>query len=204
VCCVLCVGCVQSIVVNLYGVICFVCAGRNKTNIVSFSSQICCESTVKSGVSPAESFNILTWQQMLGKENSATIFPVVEDIYKCKRELHLGSKLSLIPNCKVHYYDIHDGKMIYILTQNTHLCIGQSNKDNKQNRPRHTHNRRHIPNCNHRTTHKARQCQYPTPNPNAMTHTTYTHTPIPLRKDYTQTRNTQPDQYNPQNNQPQQ
>ena len=26
VCCVLCVGCVQSIVVNLYGVICFVCA----------------------------------------------------------------------------------------------------------------------------------------------------------------------------------
>ena len=35
--------------------------GRNKTSIVSFNSHIFSETTVRSGASPAESFNILTW-----------------------------------------------------------------------------------------------------------------------------------------------
>ena len=42
--------------------------------IVSYSSQMFSLSTIQSGSSPAGNFNILTWQQMLGKETPSQYF----------------------------------------------------------------------------------------------------------------------------------
>ena len=93
--------------------------GRHKTNIVSYSSQIFSESTVRSGASPAESLNILTRQQVLGEEKAENLFPVVHSVFSMKQALYEGKETSPVANCQINYYDMHDGKMLYMLTQHS-------------------------------------------------------------------------------------
>ena len=92
---------------------------KKRLNIVSYNSQICSSSTIKNGCATTASYNILTWQQVIGDENCKTIFPVVGDVYNTKRELIKGSSASLFPSRHISFYDMHDGKMIYLLTQHS-------------------------------------------------------------------------------------
>ena len=85
---------------------------KKKRNIISFSSQLLSERTVHQIGSSAESANILTWMQELGQEKAETLFPLLKDVYKSKHQL------STIDGNRV-YYDMHDGKMLYILTQHS-------------------------------------------------------------------------------------
>ena len=79
---------------------------------------MCSDKTIIDGASPAQSMNILTWQQMIGEENRTNLFPaiqkILEDIEKLKSE-----GFSDLPDTKFSYYELHDGKMLYLLTQHS-------------------------------------------------------------------------------------
>ena len=88
---------------------------KGQKSVVSFSSQI-----IATGTSAANSFNILTWQQMLGDEKPCNIFPSLENVYKEKLELRQnGIRENGIAGSKFCLYDLHDGKMLYMLTQHS-------------------------------------------------------------------------------------
>ena len=91
---------------------------RTCRNIVSYNSQLLSAGTINDGNSPAQSFNILTWQQVLGDEKCANIFPVVDSVYESKKKL-INEGLESLPSCNVSFYDMHDGKMLYLLTQHS-------------------------------------------------------------------------------------
>eukprot|EP00978_Attheya_sp_CCMP212_P027084 scaffold90288_cov52-Attheya_sp.AAC.5 len=86
-------------------------AGK-RLNVVSYSSQaqVFSRGTVAAGVTTAGSFNILTWQQVIGEEKCANVFPVLESIFEQKKKL-----MDEHPNISI--YEMHDGKMLYLLTQ---------------------------------------------------------------------------------------
>eukprot|EP00978_Attheya_sp_CCMP212_P039066 scaffold199806_cov47-Attheya_sp.AAC.1 len=75
-------------------------SGKRK-NVISFSSQVFCRETVASGVTTAGSFNILTWQQVMGEEKCSTLFPVLEKIFEEKTNL-----MERKPNISI--YEMHD------------------------------------------------------------------------------------------------
>ena len=85
---------------------------KKKTSIISFSSQLFTPAIVNSGLSAAESVNILTWQQMIGDEKVCNLFPALEEIYERKKVLRKEN-----PN--VFFYKLHDGKMHYLLNQHS-------------------------------------------------------------------------------------
>ena len=87
---------------------------KKETNVVSYSSQLLTSSTVSAGAKPASSWNILTWMQISGKEKCANIFPAIQDVYKEKRLLRADNT-----NANIDCYEMHDGKMIYQLTQHS-------------------------------------------------------------------------------------
>ena len=88
---------------------------KDRTNIVSFSSQMITLQSIKAGYSTAVSKNILTWQQMIGAETYANLIPVLDSVYN--RKIH-NKNLRIQPDCKLTndntkltLYDLHDGKM---------------------------------------------------------------------------------------------
>ena len=85
---------------------------KKKRNIISFSSQVISERTVNQIGSTAESANILTWMQELCQEKADHLFPLLKEVYKSKYELSFEDGTRV-------YYDMHDGKMLYILTQHS-------------------------------------------------------------------------------------
>ena len=97
-----------------------------KVSIVSFSSQLISKNSIRLGMSPASSHNILTWQQMIGSETSQNLFPVLEPIYERKKHM-LETAPVCLNGCDVSFYNLHDGKMLYLLTAHS------------------LHNRRHHP-----------------------------------------------------------
>ena len=81
--------------------------------------------SIKAGYSTSASRNILTWQQMIGTESYANLMPVLEPIYERKKAV-LNNNLRIEPDCKfinknskITLYDLHDGKMLYLLTQHS-------------------------------------------------------------------------------------
>ena len=56
------------------------------------------------------SFNMLTWQRVVEEEKAPDRFAIVEDILVEKHIL-------MAANSDVSCYDVHDGKIIYLLTQ---------------------------------------------------------------------------------------
>ena len=91
---------------------------KGKTGIVSFSSQMCSTSTIKDGASTAKSMNILTWQQMVGDENRKNIFPAIKETLKEIKQLKENG-IPEIPNTNITYFELHNGKMLYLLTQHS-------------------------------------------------------------------------------------
>ena len=81
--------------------------------------------SVKAGYFTLVSRNILTWQQMIGAETYANLIPVLDSVYERKKEIH-NKNLRIQPDCKlinnntkITLYDLHDGKMLYLLTQHS-------------------------------------------------------------------------------------
>ena len=87
---------------------------KNPMSIISFSSQLLSESSIHNIGSSAESGNIFTWMQQLGQEKPENLFPVLREIYKEKYNITVNRVGE-----EVYLYDMHDGKMLYILTQNS-------------------------------------------------------------------------------------
>ena len=112
------------------------------TSVISFSSSILSPHWINSReITAGSSLNVLTWQQLRGSESILTMKPAVEDYFNSKKILRdsLDDKRK-----KYFYYDLHDGKMLYLLTQHSQwnrkhhpfiLCtckrgVGVTNNDN--------------------------------------------------------------------------
>ena len=95
---------------------------KSKTSIISFSSQVFSDKTLeKSNSSTASPNNIFTWMQLRGDESAQNVLPVVNDV--CQEIIDV---IKRIPNIGITYneknyiiYDMHDGKMLYLLTQHS-------------------------------------------------------------------------------------
>ena len=68
--------------------------------------------------STAESFNILTWQQILADEKLENIIPAVESICEEKKKL-VEKASSIVDGCNFNFCDMHDAKMLCLLTQHS-------------------------------------------------------------------------------------
>ena len=68
--------------------------------------------------STAESFNILTWQQILADEKLENIIPAVDSIQKEKKKL-MESVNAIVDECNFNFYDMHNAKMLCLMTQNS-------------------------------------------------------------------------------------
>ena len=89
---------------------------KGKVGIISFNSQLISPSAI-SEVSPASTRNILTWQQVVGDEKFDTLLPALNKIYESKAAI----RRKEASEGKVQHvmYDLHDGKMLYLLTQHS-------------------------------------------------------------------------------------
>ena len=87
------------------------------TYILSFSCQLFNRDIVE-GTSSTASENIFTWQQAMCKENWKNLSVLLEDHYT-EREQVKKTLETEYPLINIQYYDIHDGKMIYLLTQHS-------------------------------------------------------------------------------------
>ena len=76
------------------------------------------------GVSLATSTFLLTWMNSLTGESRETLFPLLIPIYK-KQQL-LQSKATIRPGCTFSYYQMHDTKFVYTLTQHTRWAASKS------------------------------------------------------------------------------
>ena len=91
------------------------------TSVISFSSSLFSAPQIQDkSIRAGSSKNILTWQQCTGKEDLATmkacLAEFVEDRKACFRNKIRPVSLS---SSKVHTYDVHDVKMLYLLTQHS-------------------------------------------------------------------------------------
>ena len=86
---------------------------KNVTSVISFSSTLVCPSWINEGKATAgSSSNILTWQQLRGKESVRTMLPAVRSYFEEKRVVRNSTERN-----RYSFYDLHDGKMLYLLTQ---------------------------------------------------------------------------------------
>ena len=85
------------------------------TSVISYSSQVFSADTISQGYTTSKSLNILTWQQVQGKESSNVVFPYILEHYSNKKELQ--DRVFIKDNFKLNLYDMHDRKMLYMLTQ---------------------------------------------------------------------------------------
>ena len=83
------------------------------TNVTSYSALLFSNETVFNGISTAESSSILTWKQVIGKEEPCSVMASVSNHYNEKTLLKL--KFNDM-GYHVYMYDMHDGKMLYILS----------------------------------------------------------------------------------------
>lgn len=92
--------------------------GKRNTSIISFSSTMISTSYIAKGEDAASSFDILTWQQIIAAETASNIFPVVENVFQNKKEI-FDTLNNNDNDIKFSYYEVHDGRMIYMLTQHS-------------------------------------------------------------------------------------
>ena len=96
-------------------------SNTKRTSLISFSSQLFTPQMINLGkVTCGSSLNILTWQQINGTESYSNMMPAVKEYFESKGKLY--SKTDTIPFLKksrISYYDLHDGKMLYLLTQHS-------------------------------------------------------------------------------------
>ncbi len=91
------------------------------TSVISYSSSIITPSLIQTKqIKAGSSFSILTWMQIIGKEDLSTMKHSLNTYFDKRRKYTEGSRLGLIPKynqSNMYCYDIHDGKMIYLLLQ---------------------------------------------------------------------------------------
>ena len=94
---------------------------KKRTNIISFSSKLLGASVIKCGVTAGGSRNILTWQQVKGEEKANVVVPALESQYRsmCAIVEKEDKDERLIPDSKLFFFELHDGKMHYLLTQHS-------------------------------------------------------------------------------------
>ena len=96
------------------------------TSVISFSSSLVCsrwlaEARVKAG----SSLNILTWMQLRGTESVHVMMPAVKSYFEEKkviRDENQNNEQNISNNKnkrKFWFYEVHDGKMLYLLTQHS-------------------------------------------------------------------------------------
>ena len=84
-------------------------------NAISFSSCLYTSDMIASRVvSAASSFNTLTWQQILGKEELSVLLPALGDYFVTKQLKRQQQSTS-----NTYYYELYNGKMLYMLTQHS-------------------------------------------------------------------------------------
>ena len=90
-------------------------------SVISFSSQMITPRLIQSGeIKAGSSFNILTWMQLVGKEELKILKPCMTDYLMFRRELVEGRfQFPSFPSSTIWTYDVHDGKMLYLLTQHS-------------------------------------------------------------------------------------
>ena len=65
-----------------------------KIGIISFSSKFLSKTIIESsGSSAGSSLNIMTWQQIIGQEKCGTLFPALDSVYNCKKNIIDGQNL---------------------------------------------------------------------------------------------------------------
>ena len=95
---------------------------KNITSVISFSSSLVCPSWINEGKATAgSSSNILTWQQLCGKESVRTMLPAVQTYFEEKRVVRNSTERN-----KYCFYDLHDDKMLYLLTQHAQWSRNQN------------------------------------------------------------------------------
>ena len=83
------------------------------TSIISFSSMMFVSDMIQAKeVTAGSSLNILTWQQVRGTETLHTMMPAVKEYFEEKKAYRDLRKNDF-------FYDLHDGKMLYLLTQHS-------------------------------------------------------------------------------------
>ena len=88
------------------------------TSIISFSTSLMAAEWIrKKEVSAGSSLNILTWQQLQGTESWEAMMPAVEEYFTLKYQLR--QDLTRTNRNNYFFYDLHDGKMLYLLTQHS-------------------------------------------------------------------------------------
>ena len=78
--------------------------GEKETNIVSFSTKLLSDSSIRERYGGGTSLNILTWQQMRGDEAARTVYPAIESVLMNKYELgkkcnQVQAKSTACTNC---------------------------------------------------------------------------------------------------------
>ena len=87
---------------------------KSITNVISYSSILYSAHLINNKcVTSGSSRSILTWQQMGGKESVERVLAAVRDHYESKQRFIVENDNS----SKYTFYDMHDGKMLYLLTQ---------------------------------------------------------------------------------------
>jgi hypothetical protein len=96
-------------------------SSKQVSSVISFSSSLYSPKQIQTKqVTAGSSTNILTWQQVLAKEELATTSLCLETWLQDRKGIVQGTTTpSKLPNSKVWCYDIHDVKMLYLLTQHS-------------------------------------------------------------------------------------
>ena len=93
---------------------------QNKISVCSYSTQAFSIDTINAGHTTAQSMDIFTWQQVAADEKREYIFPVVRNVYHYKKEVLAGEHDHVFgADCNIYFYDLHDGKMLYMLTHHS-------------------------------------------------------------------------------------
>ena len=96
---------------------------KNVSNVISFSSSLFTPRMIQDRrIKAGESFNILTWLQVIGKETfDVTDSSLRHSNYWSTRKDLIEGKLKVdgMERSKVFCYECHDGKMLYSLTQHS-------------------------------------------------------------------------------------
>ena len=75
---------------------------------------------IEDGNSGGTSKDILTWKQVQADEKPSILFAALEPVYeqlKCIRAK--GQDEKFVDGCKISMYEVHDGKMIYSITDHS-------------------------------------------------------------------------------------
>ena len=94
---------------------------NNSISVISYSSSMLTPRMIQSKeVRAGASFNILTWMQVIGKEELKVLQCTLKDYFEERRKYTDGTlQFADLPNSKIYCYDVHDGKMLYLLLQHS-------------------------------------------------------------------------------------